>query len=230
MGWVDLWRGILLCDVLSGNPELRGVPLPLPRAMFLPDGEAKIDFGSPKLYRGIAFIKEKRCLRFVDLDINCQRLPDPDNETGTPTFIFDRWSITTWSNFNMTDSFDDWKMDCLPAHADNIELDEQMQKRLLEYQLLRPKPPPQDNGVAADPGQNLDNLWVFEPTPSINVSNVVFLIAKAKFLEPKSYVLAVDVQNRELQGVTEFGTEREVYVDMISRHGRVSKSKMSQST
>ncbi|KAB8100453.1 hypothetical protein EE612_030994 [Oryza sativa] len=30
VGWVDLWRGILLCDVLEDSPKLRDMPLPLP--------------------------------------------------------------------------------------------------------------------------------------------------------------------------------------------------------
>ncbi|CAL4958631.1 unnamed protein product [Urochloa decumbens] len=30
VGWVDLWRGILLCDVLDESPKLRDMPLPLP--------------------------------------------------------------------------------------------------------------------------------------------------------------------------------------------------------
>ncbi|KAF8669771.1 hypothetical protein HU200_050940 [Digitaria exilis] len=30
VGWVDLWRGILLCDVLEESPKLRDIPLPLP--------------------------------------------------------------------------------------------------------------------------------------------------------------------------------------------------------
>ncbi|CAO2182057.1 unnamed protein product [Urochloa humidicola] len=121
MGWVDLWRGILLCDVLLPDPKLRGVPLPLPRAMFLPDGETRIDFRCPKPYRGIAFVKEKRCLRFVDLDIICKRLPDADKESGTPSFRFEGWTITTWTNCNLTNSFQDWRMDCMPVHADNIK-------------------------------------------------------------------------------------------------------------
>uniref|UniRef100_A0A0E0EEZ7 DUF1618 domain-containing protein n=1 Tax=Oryza meridionalis TaxID=40149 RepID=A0A0E0EEZ7_9ORYZ len=33
MGWVDLGRGILLCDVLRPDPDIRCVPLPLPRKL-----------------------------------------------------------------------------------------------------------------------------------------------------------------------------------------------------
>ena len=30
VAWVDLWRGIFFCDVLSECPVLRDVPLPVP--------------------------------------------------------------------------------------------------------------------------------------------------------------------------------------------------------
>jgi hypothetical protein len=30
VAWVDLWRGVILCDVLDERPALRDVPLPLP--------------------------------------------------------------------------------------------------------------------------------------------------------------------------------------------------------
>lgn len=152
--------GVSFCDVLLSAPKLRGVPLPFPRALYLPNGENMIDFRCPKPYLGIPFIKQNRCLRFVDLDITCKRLPDTqDNEeTGIPSFMFLGWTITTWTNCNLTNSFHDWQMDCLPVHSDNIKLDEHMQKLLLLYKLLRM--PPQDNS-AADPGRNLKDLWVF---------------------------------------------------------------------
>ncbi|TKW18292.1 hypothetical protein SEVIR_5G421900v4 [Setaria viridis] len=223
MGWVDLWRGILLCDVLLPAPKLRGVPLPWPRAMYLPNGESRINFGSPKLYRGIAFSKEKRCLRFVDLDTIFKRLPASDKERGIPTYRFEGWEITKWSNCNLTNSFEDWKADYLPIHANDIKLNEQMQKQMLEYQLLWPKAPSQGNSVAADPGRNLENVTVFLPTPSMDDSNVVFLIAKAEFRQPKAYVLEVDMGNRQLKGVTEFGTAREPCARVICCHGSVSQ-------
>ncbi|KAG2593378.1 uncharacterized protein LOC120675080 [Panicum virgatum] len=217
MGWVDLWRGILLCDVLLPEPELRGVPLPLPRAMFLaivlPDEEIRIDFGCTKLYRGIAFIKEKRCLRFLDLDISNERLPDKNEKS-----LRFGWTVTTWSNCNLINSFDDWKMDCLPVHGDIIRFDEQMQKQLLKCQLLRPRSAQdKDNSV----GRNLENLLVFLPTPSMDNSDVVFFIAKAEFLHPETYVFAIDMRSNHLQDVTEFGVEMELCDDFICHLGSV---------
>ncbi|WVZ78521.1 hypothetical protein U9M48_026218 [Paspalum notatum var. saurae] len=123
MGWVDLWRGILLCDVLSPgpDPELRGVPAPLPIRMWLPYYQIRIEPGSPRPYRGIAFIKEKRCLRFVDLDVTYRRLPDRDEEeTGFVSFMFRAWTITTWTNSKLTSFFEDWKMEHSPVYADGI--------------------------------------------------------------------------------------------------------------
>ena len=224
MGWVDLWRGILLCDVLVPEPELRRVPLPLPRAMYLPNGETRIDFRCPKLYRGIAFIKEKRCLRFVDLDIIYERLPDKNKKSWYPSFRFDGWTVTAWNNCNLTNSFEDWKMDCLPVHGDIISFDQQMRRRLLKYQLLRPKShQDKDNSVAADPRRNLENLLVFLPTPSN--SDAVFLFAKAGFRHPETYVFAIDMRSKHLLDVTEFGVEMKICDNFICRHGSVSKDK-----
>lgn len=30
VGWVDLWRGIIVCDVLEESPKLLDMPFPLP--------------------------------------------------------------------------------------------------------------------------------------------------------------------------------------------------------
>uniref|UniRef100_A0A0E0QBN9 DUF1618 domain-containing protein n=1 Tax=Oryza rufipogon TaxID=4529 RepID=A0A0E0QBN9_ORYRU len=225
MGWVDLWRGILLCDILSPDPVLRGVPLPLPRVLFKPDGEISSDhFGCPKPFRRITFINRpdgRPCLRFVDLDVSCTRLPDED-ESGRPSFWFDSWSVITWSNFKMSNSFDDWKNDCMPVHADIIILKEQMRMQLLEYKLLRKKPSQDSKSVSTNADWKLENLWVSQPTPSMLPPNIVYLIARAEFMHPKAYVLAVDMIKREVHGVTEFGTMRELAPDIICIPGSVS--------
>ncbi|WVZ78533.1 hypothetical protein U9M48_026228 [Paspalum notatum var. saurae] len=221
MGWVDLWRGILLCDVLSPNPELRGVPVPLPTKILLPYDQAKIE-PPQRLYRGIAFIKEKGCLRFVDLDVTYQFLSDQDEETGFISFRFDAWTITTWTNFNLTSSFDDWKQEHSPVHADTIMFNEKMRKQLLLCQLLQPKAPPQDNNVTINPERKLQNLWVSQPTPSIEGSKV-FLIARAKFMYPEAHVLVVDMAIGELQGVSDYATGRKLGLELTCIHGGVSK-------
>ncbi|RLN05321.1 hypothetical protein C2845_PM13G15250 [Panicum miliaceum] len=211
---------------------LEGIPNPSP--VSLRDdyvGLLPRDNGGYTLFRGIAFIKEKRCLRFVDLDIIYKCLPDKGKKSGYPSFRFDGWTVITWNNCKLTNSFEDWKMDCLPAHGDIIKFDAQMQKRLLKYQLLRPKSAQdKDNSVAADTGRNLWNLLVFLPTPSMDNSDVVFLIAKTEFLHPESYVFAIDTRKKHLQDVTEFGIERELCDHFICHHGSVSKDKVCPAT
>ena len=65
--------------------------------------------------------------------------------------------------------------------------------------LLRPRSA-QDKDSSV--GRNLENLLVFLPTPSMDNSDVVFLIAKAEFLHPETYVFAIDTRNKHLQDLT----------------------------
>ncbi|KAF8721245.1 hypothetical protein HU200_023170 [Digitaria exilis] len=65
MGFVDLRRGILLCDVLDPNPTLRCMPLPLPLQKMGSNHGLGEELGYPGHSRGISFIRDKGCLSFV---------------------------------------------------------------------------------------------------------------------------------------------------------------------
>jgi hypothetical protein len=214
MGWVDLWRGILLCDVRSrGDINLRFVPVPLPLVQ-LTCNDGRVDrLGCPEPYRGIAYIKGKNCLRFVDLEFHSTRLDGKDKEIG--------WTIRTWSNFSMTGSRDDWKLDRQPVHARNIDKSKKMHCQLRDA--LQ-----QEKSGAACLEMKLQNLCVSNPTPSMNGRNVVYLRTKAEFMNTKACVLAVDMENIKLQYVVEFGAERAPCAGVICHPVSISRLLMNQ--
>lgn len=221
MGWVDLWSGILLCDVCDPHPVLRHVPVPLPIERLKFDDGNGYEMGCPKPYRGIAFSKEKGCLRLVDLYVTGRPILE---KSGDLSFRTDNWKITAWSNVKLTDSFDDWLEDFRPLDANKIDFSEPMRRLLLGYGLLQSGPSPQDKRVATSPGRNLENLWVYRPTPSMTDRNVVYLMAMAKFNHSTACVLAIDMEKKQLQLVADFGTKRKLGGDLIFSHGSFSKS------
>ncbi|KAK3140836.1 hypothetical protein QOZ80_5AG0406500 [Eleusine coracana subsp. coracana] len=120
MGWVDLWRGILLCDLLDPNPALRVMPLPLPFESMRANNGLGVYLGYPGDRRGITFIREKRCFKFVHMQVTGDRVGN--DERGTPAFRVDDWKITTWSNTEMRDSLDDWH-EGITVKASEITID-----------------------------------------------------------------------------------------------------------
>ncbi|XP_010238827.1 uncharacterized protein LOC104584811 [Brachypodium distachyon] len=104
MGWVDLWRGIVFCDVLREPATLRSIPMPLPMNQII----AGSHFGRGMNSRGIAFVKGG-CLKFVELNLDAIDLSVIDEETGLSTLLVSGWSVRTWSNTKMSNSYEDWQ-------------------------------------------------------------------------------------------------------------------------
>ncbi|KAL6639192.1 hypothetical protein ACP70R_022922 [Stipagrostis hirtigluma subsp. patula] len=227
MGWVDLWSGILLYDLLGEDQDrrtMRHIPLPLP--MHAINSKAKLR--CPDTLRGIAaFMNHGRAsLKLAELQISSQRLAHTDIETGWPAFAVDGWSITTWSNTKMAGLYEDWNEE-FTVHASEIKISETVGLQLRKSGLLQHKPS-QDGEATVELA--LQNVPVCEPTPSLVVEeDVVYLMARTKFMHPKAWVLAVDMRNNALLGVAEFGTESGLHDDAAYRTGTISKY-MSLST
>ncbi|KAL6656400.1 hypothetical protein ACP70R_007226 [Stipagrostis hirtigluma subsp. patula] len=90
VGWADLKRGILICDVLLDNHILRGIPLPLPLV-------TKQLRGYPMFLRNIIVLKGY---------IKIFAMERPSSSTGY-TCITEGWDADTWKT-NCSD-FGSWK-------------------------------------------------------------------------------------------------------------------------
>ncbi|KAK3136009.1 hypothetical protein QOZ80_5BG0426640 [Eleusine coracana subsp. coracana] len=142
MGWVDLWHGILLCDVLCDKPALRGVPMPVPLELVSCNNGLGTELGSPIPFRGIAFVKQSleggNCLKLVHLEAKATLVTgshddddDDDDETGSHSYQMHDWTIITYTNTAMTSSWKDWRRDCW-IQASDITIDTQVKSEFAE--------------------------------------------------------------------------------------------------
>ncbi|XP_062199579.1 uncharacterized protein LOC133902025 isoform X1 [Phragmites australis] len=172
VGWVDLWRGILICDLLLDNHSLRYIPLPSPLVPKPPRGQ-------PMFIRNIIVLKG--CIKYFDM-----------HRCSTKG-----WEATTMMmNFSNIGSGNSWEVDCTikfsevpvnsPAHA-------QMLPILLE-------------GKDTEP--TLKRLHASYPVLSLHDDDVVYIMANPNPFEDKASVIAVDMRNKTLKGVADFGSGR----------------------
>uniref|UniRef100_A0ACD5U9N0 Uncharacterized protein n=1 Tax=Avena sativa TaxID=4498 RepID=A0ACD5U9N0_AVESA len=198
MGWVDLWRGILLCDVLSEKPNLRSIPVPLPMRHLLGNNGLGIDFGRGVDSRGIAFVNG--CLKFVELELSVTELMHiMDEETGFPTMMVHGWNITTYSNSKMSSSYNDWHKDGMVLSSE-VTINNPMVSHSGGLLLL----PSQEHCEMATTRKALDKLVVSDPSPSLSDNGVVYLVARVKLWHPMSWLIALDMSNKTLQSVVPF--------------------------
>ncbi|BAS81335.1 Os02g0793400, partial [Oryza sativa Japonica Group] len=211
MGWVDLYRGILFCDVLSGgdHPTLVGVPLPLPRRLV--DRGAEVE-GCPKANRGIAVLDG--CLRMVELEVHGEILPTRDPETGHLDREIKNWELYMYTNSKITGAWEDWQL-VHGVEASQINIDQAIHDSLLQPGLLRDK-------MQDGKERKLHNLLTSQPALSLDGEGVVYLLTKAKFMQRQAWVLAVDVKGNKILGLAEFGTDTYLGLSLAYCPSRIS--------
>ena len=84
--WVDLWRGILLCDLLEDSPKLRDLPLPLPAR----GNWEKFLNGPPGYYRDNAVNQSKDTIKYVEMEIT-EPAWVPRAESASDFDSYDEW-------------------------------------------------------------------------------------------------------------------------------------------
>ncbi|XP_051224764.1 uncharacterized protein [Lolium perenne] len=210
IAWVDLWGGIVLCDILtlSEKPMLRTIPVPLPMGHITGNNGKGFHFGRGMDCRGIAFINGS--FKFVELELDTTEfIHIRDKETGLPTLIVHGWTITTYSNSKMSCSYEDWQKDGM-VRSSEVTINNSMVTH--SYGLL---PSSQEHSESEETREALQKLVLSDPSPSLGGEGVVYLVARVKLWHPKSWLISIDMRNKTLQSVVPLATPEEPYEDLM---------------
>jgi hypothetical protein len=151
VGWVDLWRGILVCNVLEEDPALLDLPLPLPA-----DGNRRFYHKcSPHIMRDITANLLKDSIKYIEVE-------NPQKNVVSPDYPLDSsadqkqhraprtaWKATTWSRPIPIDPSKGWNRDYTydvahitidPVHCEQLprlrDTDDNLSKPTLPAQLI----------------------------------------------------------------------------------------------
>ncbi|CAO2199332.1 unnamed protein product [Urochloa humidicola] len=185
VAFVDLLRGILLFDVLQGDPMLRYLTMP-PQ---LNDNPGRRRSCSQRYSQDIALVSG--CFKSVDL--LCKMVPVKGSHGD---YMNDGWVVATWEKEVTSSQVDRWSSACnLASH--NIYMDHN--PLLVE---LLPKLPGYEGKLI------LQRLHTRHPTVSLHNGDVLYLMTKVELRDSKAWVIAIDMRNGTLQEVAECSAGR----------------------
>jgi hypothetical protein len=180
VAWVDLWKGILFCEVLTGGTVLRYCPLPPPLN--------KRCIGPPEYVRDIAIVEGR--IKFFEMRLKVKQHQVAYNTTFTSRALV----ATTWK---MMDPWREWHKDCAALDMFKIPVDK-------SYSALLPNLLRKTQGTQIA----LEGLELGLPALSLHEDGVVYIMAKTNERNRRAIVLAVNFRKKVLQGVAKFGAKR----------------------
>jgi hypothetical protein len=206
IGWVDLWNGILVCNVFTKDPAFRVIPLPnLLPANHVYRGNSSM----PERFRDV--ICMDGLIKLVEIEYCTRRIiheiPDVstsellyDSEimlgetahNGKDTFEYLGWRIVTW---NRAITSDCWHRGSL-LHVNDILVNNP------SHSLLLP------DFVDKNTRKNLQTWF---PTLRMDHSDIVYLISKVDRKDRNAWVVAIDMQKKTLEDLAPFSVERCMY-------------------
>ncbi|KAL6838442.1 hypothetical protein ACP4OV_031687 [Aristida adscensionis] len=208
MGFVDLWRGILFCDVLQPQghnfPPLRYVPLPvvIPR---------RKQGGDACLARDIAVVHHGSCrvIKFVELLVH--RKP---SKVFRGLRLNDGWRATTFTRPATSSPEHSWSK-CNVVDSNSIHLENNPHVDLLPKVL-------NDEDMLLPPFKRLD---ICQPTLGLHEDDgdIIYLMIKVSHEDKDAWVVAVDMKKNNIEGVSQFSAERNLFITFSFMHSRISK-------
>ncbi|GJN09143.1 hypothetical protein PR202_ga27123 [Eleusine coracana subsp. coracana] len=224
-GWVDLWRGIILCDVLSGRPTtLRDVPLPLPARR----NRKLIRKCDPRFFRDITVNQLKDTIKYVEMTIRPRDVPI------TPYNYFPnilpgmcgagKWKATFHTMPIPVTSWKDWEPGCsvsssvLDPPDDNKSC--KLLLRLVSYSKKAEEEEEEDDDDNDDDDYDDDkeeeetwlslrSLQMAHPALSLNGDHVVYMLCQGSSKRRSlKAVVAVDMKEGVLKGMAKIDTSR----------------------
>nr|CAB3466892.1 unnamed protein product [Digitaria exilis] len=180
LGWVDTWRGILLCDVLCDNPKLHYIPMPHP----MPGNEGVAEYcGYSSYFRD--------AIGYGDL-IKLVEMGYLDDDTAD-TDASDYYTPYEWTIATRTRRLDSRKWDiCHTVDTKDITVSEEFygHKDLLP-QFCKNRIP------------SLKKIPVGVPT-LCDCNDAVYLMCKVKIGDYKGWVVGINMNSKMLESVSKF--------------------------
>lgn len=206
IGWVDLWRGIVLCDVLDKSPKLYDMPLPIPSK----GNWSTYLTGCPRYSRDIVVNQSRDTIKYVEMEFNmdtptpaarsyhewlaCQERPCHEPQWLVPG----SWKATIWSMPIPVSSWNDWKRQCFVSskRIDKIAADIKA-----DYKLLCTRNKWRTTGKYLC----LNRLHMAYPALSI-ADDVVYMLSKGTRSGTAPMIFSVNLKAHALQGLVEQAT------------------------
>ncbi|XBI46383.1 hypothetical protein VPH35_110647 [Triticum aestivum] len=196
LGWVDLWRGILFCNVLDENPVVRFLSFPCP----MPSNACNLGTSCPRPFRDVICIGNT--LKFVEVEYN-QGEDDTDYGSNTDH----GWKATTQKR-NLGS---EWT-ECFSVDTSDILLTDESWD-LLSHRL-------RDDDARQ---LSLSKLECLAPTLGIDDDYLYMMTRPLGSNEkPLGLFASVDIKNKDMRLVS-FSTERMSYIDPNYRPCTVSR-------
>ncbi|KAM3310481.1 hypothetical protein ACQJBY_031271 [Aegilops geniculata] len=177
IGWIDLWWGILLCNVLDSKPIIRFVPLPIPEPCDPSEFHLTYEDFTPRPHRHVTICNG--LIKFVGLNFHA------DNAIRSMKQAQDHgWTATRWTRSIYSD--DVWH-DGLMIDTSEIYFTDSSLPNLLPGMF--------------DEENNLTwgKFTTAGPTLSLLDDDIVYIMAKESVCHRTAYVLAVNTKSSKLE-------------------------------
>uniref|UniRef100_A0A3B6RC87 DUF1618 domain-containing protein n=1 Tax=Triticum aestivum TaxID=4565 RepID=A0A3B6RC87_WHEAT len=185
IGWIDLWWGILLCNVLDKKPTIRFVPLPVPEPCDTSEFHLMFENLTPRPHRHVTIFND--LIKCVELDFHLQ-----DAFFNMKRAKDYGWMAKTWTRSIYSDVW----CDGLTIDTSEISFTDSSLPNLLPGMF--------------DEENNLTwkKLTSAGPTLSLLDDNVIYIMANENMCHPTAYVLTVDTKSLKLESGAQCAPEK----------------------